>query len=153
MLCGYSPPLFPAGALLVSGSTSVSAGARTSGCLWLSPCRQTRSAGRSTASRKFGRSTTSIVLPEAYLRPSARRSARVVFCAFQLFIPDLSYSSGFLPRSCRDRIAMVQPPTADPCKGYADPTMDLPHFDALLRHDAILSNTPSRRIRPWKRAL
>jgi hypothetical protein len=54
-------------------------------------------------------------------------------------------------------IAMVQPPTADPCKnalglGYADPTMDLPHFDALLRHDAILSNTPSRRIRPWKRA-
>src|SRR6267142_1164754 len=34
-----------------------------------------------------------------------------------------------------DRIAMVQPPTADPCKnalglGYADPTMDLPHFDA-----------------------
>lgn len=39
---------------------------------------------------------------------------------------------------------MVQPPTTDPCKnalglGYADPTMDLPHFDALLRHDAILS--------------
>jgi hypothetical protein len=27
-----------------------------------------------------------------------------------------------------------------------------PHFDTLLRHDAILSNTPSRRIRPWKRA-
>jgi hypothetical protein len=52
---------------------------------------------------------------------------------------------------------MVQPPTADPLKnalglGYADPTMDLPHFDALLRHEAILSNTPSRRIRPWKRA-
>jgi len=28
--------------------------------------------GRITASRKFGRSATSIVLPEAYLRPSAR---------------------------------------------------------------------------------
>src|SRR5258708_37273659 len=42
---------------------------------------------------------TSIVLPEAYLRPSARRSARVVFCAFQLFIPDLSYSRGLLPRN------------------------------------------------------
>src|SRR5260370_36944949 len=99
MLCGYSPPLFPAGALLLAGSTSVSAAARTSACFWLSPSRQTRSAGRITASRKFGRSTTSIVLPEAYLRPSARRSARVVFCAFQLFIPDLSYSRGLLPRN------------------------------------------------------
>src|SRR5580704_15291655 len=56
-------------------------------------------AGRNTASSKFGRSTTSIVLPEAYLRPSARRSARVVFCAFQLFIPGLSYSGGLLPRN------------------------------------------------------
>jgi hypothetical protein len=61
-------------------------------------------AGRNTASSKFGRSTTSIVLPEAYLRPSARRSARVVFCAFQLFIPDLYYSSGFLPRNWRKPI-------------------------------------------------
>src|SRR5882757_8512029 len=55
-------------------------------------------------------------LARSDLRPSARRSARVVFCAFQLFIPDLSYSSGFLPRSSHDRIAMVPPPTADPCK-------------------------------------
>src|SRR5258708_13031840 len=89
---------------MLEGSTSARGGAGTSACFWLSPSRQTRSAGRSTASRKFGRSTTSIVLPEAYLRPSARRSARVVFCAFQLFIPDLSYSSGFLPRNWRKPI-------------------------------------------------
>ena len=41
---------------------------------------------------------------EAHLRPSARRPARAVFYAFQLFIPDLSYSSGFLPRNWRKPI-------------------------------------------------